>query len=123
MDTIRNVLANYDSITEHMAKEVNRKFSKLQKQLIKDYLVVNGNIKVYLYDANNDLKWSVTPNESGSVDYVYEDCMCHLELPTDNANFIKGIFEVSTLRDFFMINHADVYDTREEYRLLGTIKL
>ena len=122
MDTVKNVLANYDSIVEHMVNVINVKFKKLQTVLVNNYKLKG--IKVYLYDAKNDLKWAVTPNELGTVEYLYEDTCCSLELPTNKPSIIGGIFEAYTLRDFFAINHADIYDTTgEKYELIGTTRL
>lgn len=125
MDTINNVLNNFNSIVDYMSKCINNKFIKVQKACRN----LDPNGRYYLHILNKDSKvvFGSELQYDGNkwyVDFKYEDTCCSNSLPCKNyKDSIIGMTTAEVAEFFSEFSTALIADTTDDWKKISTIKL
>lgn len=125
MDTVNNVLNNFNCIVDYMSKCINDKFVKVQKAckgldpnrnyhlsfLNKDSCVIFGSNLWY-----DDHKWY--------AEFYYEDTCCSSSLPCeDYRDSITGMTTTEVANLFSMPHTALIVDITDDYEVVSEMRL
>lgn len=126
MDTVNNVLNNFNSIVDYMSLCINNKFIKVQKacrnldpertyyvQLVdKSGTCVVGFYLVYIKENT----WAAT--------FLYEDSCCCNQLPCDNyKDSITGMTTAEVANLFSKPRFALIVDITDGYEIITKVRL
>lgn len=122
---IKDLLNIYKVITKELVDNLNKKFKKLQDELVNQN-VTNETHFIYhvcCYNKRGKIVYEYTPTPNGSLELLYEDGYISIYLPTIDVKQLSNYLSICELTMFNTITKATIDVYRDKSKTQTTIEL
>lgn len=117
MDT-KDLLNIYKIITKELVDNLNKKFEKIQDELVEKGLTKKNYLDYHVccYNEHNKVVYEYTPIPNGSLELLYQDGYISIYLPNADLEYLLKYMSVHELYMFNTITTAiiDVYSGKSK---------